>query len=70
MSTPLSPLLTYTEAAKVLSVSVITVKRLVKSRKLRCIRPCGPTARQNNPVRFRQCDLEAYLSKTASVPYC
>lgn len=56
-------LLTYPQAAEFLGVGRRTLERLVARRKVRCLRP-GP-----HSIRFRECDLQAYLSKTASISY-
>jgi excisionase family DNA binding protein len=55
----LTPLLTVREAAAYLSVSEVTVRRLVKAGSV-------PHARVLNSIRFRVADLDQYLAERTS----
>lgn len=55
-------LLTYEQAAAKLSVSVRTLKDWVSRKKIRAIRMGGA-------VRFRDADLEAFISRNATIRY-
>jgi len=56
-------LLTYDEAAVRLGVCVRTLKSWVAARKLRAIRITPKV------VRFRECDLEGFISRKATIAY-
>ena len=57
MNGELTPLATIKDVSKLLSVSVITVRRLVSDGELRCVR-----LRAGGPLRFDMADVQRFIA--------
>jgi len=53
----LTPLATIRDVSKILSVSIITVRRLVSAGELRCVR-----LRAGGPLRFDLADVQRFIA--------